>query len=303
MCGVNVDYDGSPTAYGPPGKPGEDKLSYAGNAKGGTGDWWGVFPMTEAKASEIRTTSKSTRPVVDTAAEKDADQRQPVIQQPGEPSPGHYVSATASVFNGSFHEWRQERYWDSGKFAYGAVSKKLTALGGVHLEDFGMVLRIDRSYRTVYAFKDAGRNDHSVGEVSQKVHRNLGGVYKYDVNYPVIHIVFPGSAGGRPTKADEFEKGVRDQLAKLSKADNFEELPLLLAYYADAGKGKSGLPPLEAFRQKRGSLPSATSLRRMLDELRKLGWPANTGTFEKQMIEEEWQYLEKIMVSPRNRIA
>ena len=28
----------------------------------------------------------------------------------GEPSPGHYVSATSAVFNGSYPRWRQERY-------------------------------------------------------------------------------------------------------------------------------------------------------------------------------------------------
>jgi hypothetical protein len=152
-CGVNIDFDGSPTAYGPPSKPGDDDLAHAGP---GRGTWFGVFPMTAERAKEIRDEEEkkkkkksdpsftAIRPTVDEDAQKDSKGQQPCVQQKGEPSPGHYVSSSAATFNGAFPEWHQNHWWDASRFPYGALSGGLMDVGGVALHDFGLAIRLDR---------------------------------------------------------------------------------------------------------------------------------------------------------------
>jgi hypothetical protein len=302
MAGVNIDYDGSPTAYGPPTKPGDDKLEHAGPGQYG---WYGVKALSIAEAAAIRKAEedkkkrsnpgfKAIRPIVDPTATKDVNDAFPVIQQAGEPSPGHYVSKTATVFNASYPSYRQEYYWDSSKYPYGALSGKLRSIGEVQLHDFGLGVRLDRAAQTVFAFKDAGRDDFSLGEVSQKVFKNLGGVIASQNDFPVAYIVFPGSSAGKQTAANQFEPGVKEQLGKLALADNAEELPLLLAFYADAGRGRSGLPLLQTFQKDRSSFPRLANFRLVLAGLRNLGWPTTVGTIEQQMISQEMRrYMDQ----------
>jgi hypothetical protein len=311
MAGVNIDYDGSPTAYGPPSKPGDDKLEFAGPGKGA---WYGVKAMTPGDAKEIRDADeakmqkrnpsyKAIRPTVDETAKKDVNGAFPVIQQAGEPSPGHYVSSTSTTFNASFKDYRQEYYWDSSKYPYGALSGKLGSVGKVAMHDFGLGIRLDRAFETAFCFKDSGNDDYAVGEVSQKVHKNLGGRGKGDNDYRVGYIVFPGSNEGKQATADQFEPKAKALLAKLAQADNAEELALLLAFYADAGMGRSGLPLLEAFRQKRGPPPSLANLRHVLAGLRRLDWPKPLGPVELEMERQQMRdYMERGQLQSNQRI-
>jgi hypothetical protein len=311
MAGVNIDFDGSPTAYGPPSKPGDDKLEFAGPGKGA---WYGVKAMTPEEAKKIRDADEAKmrkknpsynaiRPFVDEKAKKDKNDAFPVIQQAGEPSPGHYVSSTSTPFNASFKDYRQEFYWDSSKYPYGALSGKLGSVGKVLMHDFGLGIRLDRAFETAFCFKDAGNDDYAVGEVSQKVHKNLGGRGKGDNDYRVAYIVFPGSNGGKKATADQFDPEAKKLLGKLAKADNAEELALLLAFYADAGMGRSGLPLLEAFRQKRGAAPSLANLRHVLAGLRRLDWPKALGPVELEMERQKMHdYMEPRQLRSDRRI-
>ena len=215
------------------------------------------------------------------------------------------MSGTSAVFNASFPEYDQRRWWDSSKYPYGAVSGKLTSIGKVALHDFGLGIRLDRDGQTAFAFKDSGNDDYALGEVSLKVHKNLGGRGKGDNNYSVAYIVFPESSGGRSTNAGEFQSKVKDLLGALAAADNAEQLIMLIAFCADAGKSRAGLPLLEAFRQGKRGLPSSRNLKHVLAGLRALGWPATVGAdLEQRAREAEMRsYMESRQLQSDGKVG
>ena len=105
--GMAIDADGSPRAYHPDGSSGLDSLA----AAGGPGRWWGV--VTDASG-------------------------QPVVQGPGQPAPGYYVSTTAFTVAGR-DKADPTRYLDSERVAYIAIPPELTERLGVRVGDLAQV--------------------------------------------------------------------------------------------------------------------------------------------------------------------
>src|SRR5262249_37271709 len=265
-------YDGSPTAYGPDDS-GDDHLSNAGK-NDTTKGWYGVASYSLAEREEInaRLEKKGSqqRILLDTkqglgvrttltgrklnGKVVESQVRFPVIQQSinGDRKPGYYVSATSRVADKTLEEYQQSRYVDASAIPSGALSEKVRDLGNVSLGDHALAIRLDRENAALtetsgFTFVDSGGNNWAVGECSQKVFTDLGG-QGVDNNFIVGYIVFP-----RSKRADgDVKAGVQERLRLLTMADNADELALLLAFCAQAGKGGSGLRLWNAYKAKTG---------------------------------------------------
>jgi hypothetical protein len=169
--------------------------------------------------------------------------RYPVIQQAvnDDPRPGFYVSATSHVARTDLPEWKQNRYLDGSKIPYGALSGMLRKKGNVAKGDYGLAIRLGDptglSKTSGFSFLDAGGEyDYAVGECSYKVFAELGGIGRNN-NFANAFIVFPYSK-----RYDaNVKQGIESQLKVLSAADNYDDLPMLMAFCGQAGKGGPGL--------------------------------------------------------------
>jgi len=103
--GLQVDADGAPDAYHPVSIRGRDNLGNAGKP----GNWYGI--------------------VCDASG-------QPVVQGPGDPCPGYYVSPT-SLADKRLPVTNPMRYVDAGRVPYIAIPREL--LGIVRLGDLAHV--------------------------------------------------------------------------------------------------------------------------------------------------------------------
>src|SRR5262249_21545820 len=164
---VNIDFDGSPTAYGPPGiqPPPDDDLHNAWDEQSG---WFGVAALAENDAAVL-----SGDATIDKQPGMEHRGKYPVVQQAAndDPSPGYYVSGTPHP---SGPVWRQDSYIDASRVAFGALSGRLKALG-VALGDFGLAIRHDTELQSGFYFADIGANNYALGECSHKVGKDLGG--------------------------------------------------------------------------------------------------------------------------------
>jgi hypothetical protein len=250
---VNIDYDGSPKAYGPPAKHPQDYIGNAGPDPQ-TG-WYGVVALTVQQAAALRAKDPShIRPQLDTNPKlEDVKHRFPVVQQAGEPAPGFYVSPSSKPANTHYPEYDQRRWLDSSSIPFGALSGMLKTIGKVSLNDFALAIRLDQNHQSGFMFKDSGGSKSwAVGECSYKVFTDLGGKGTNN-NFVNAFIVFPGSGSGGNSSADMIEPAVKTRLTKLAMADNADDLPMLLSYYAQAGKNKSGLPSLKTHQSANGN--------------------------------------------------
>jgi hypothetical protein len=197
---VNIDFDGSPTAYAPKGHiplP-DDDIGNAGNATDG---WFGVFALKPGDPLE-----KSGQALLDHTASKFLG-KFPVIQQAknGDPNPGYYVSTTSLPSGpspGLAH--LQNSYVDSSRVSYGALGGELGKLG-VTMGDYGLAIRHDQMLQSGFYFVDAGAKKgpkkFALGECSHKVGKDLGGTGRashFDNNFPVSFIIFPRSSPTPP---------------------------------------------------------------------------------------------------------
>jgi hypothetical protein len=293
MCNINIDYDGSSTAYGPPGTHPQDYLVNAGPdpVKG----WYGVASLTPGDAEKLRKTQGGgKRPFVDTDnADEDVKGRYPVIQQPGEPNPGYYVSAGSKARTWAYPEWDQRHWWDSNTVPFAALSGKFRDLLGVALNDVGVAIRLETNQQSGFFYKDSGHEDSfAVGEASNKIFTDLGGVGKNNY-FSIIYVVFPGSRPAGPltkdgagieTKEEWIASMIKSQMAMLSNSSNADDLPLLLACYKQAGKGNSGLDLFNKYQSQGGSgkQPLPTFYHHAVRALRNWGYnipaPPSPGT-------------------------
>ncbi|MCC6368914.1 MAG: hypothetical protein IT165_35780 [Bryobacterales bacterium] len=272
---VNIDFDGSPTAYGPPGiqPPPDDCLGNAGNARDG---WFGVLAL-DPNDPQVAPLVRSGRILIDSKAPVFLNQ-QPVIQQArnGDPKPGYYVSTTPRNWSRPLRPERrlpnylQNMYTDSSQVTYGALDGALRALG-VSMGDFGLAIRHDQNLQSGFYFADAGANKHALGECSHKVAKNLGSTRRVGVdcttssalwtnNFPVSFIVFPNSRTTIENLRDLSERtvegGLHPRLAELSKAGNAEELALLMAFNEGPPKvAPDGKAKLDQFLKNPGAKP------------------------------------------------
>lgn len=120
---MDVDVDGAPTAYGPPGKKALDYLRN-GHRMG-----------------------KQDAPVVGYLLE-DNPPHQPVVQGPSDPAPGYYVSQTAFEDDSVDNQHSPLRYVDATKINYVVLGDRARRKGA-RLGDFVAVYS-RRTHRAVY---------------------------------------------------------------------------------------------------------------------------------------------------------
>ena len=181
---MHVDADGAPNAYHPDDGPGLDALSCAGHK----GHWWGI--------------------VTDQSGV-------PVIQGPGDPCPGFYISTT-SLQDHSQDRRKPTRYVDAGSIPF-IVLPPQALKWGVSLGDTAAVYFGGFSVsQPAYAiFADVGPRD-SIGEGSialadalgVKSNPRRGGVDQHSV----IYVVFPGSKfkPAWPVSVDQISRRARE---------------------------------------------------------------------------------------------
>jgi len=244
---VNLDFDGSPTAYGPAKLNPDDALGNAGNKDQG---WFGV-----ASAATDDPLVKNETVKIDTTATgfiTDGKVKFPVVQQAknGDPKPDFYVSSTPHP-KGQWY--RQNSYVDASKIAFGALDRFLQRDHGIKLGDFGLAVRHDQHRECGFYFVDMGGWNQALGECSHKVGLELGVTKiksgKWDNNFPVSFIVFPRSAWAESswTQLNEelIKKALRPLLFELSQAENANDLPMLMAVNEGGpggiARGKQGL--------------------------------------------------------------
>jgi hypothetical protein len=246
---VNIDFDGSPTAYAPPGKGlvSDDDLSNAYDDN----RWFGVVALSENDPAVV-----SGQAIIDKRPELERGGKYPVIQQAAndDPNPGYYVS---SLPYASGPAYRQDSYIDASQVAFGALSGRLKALG-VALGDYGLAIRHDKDAQSGFFFADVGGNNYALGECSHKVGKDLGGSgrgNRFNNNFPVSFIVFPQSRTQETgtinaESDDQIAQSLKQLLETLSGVDNADELILLMGFNETPPPEKpQGLSKLERYVQ------------------------------------------------------
>ena len=246
---VNIDFDGSSTAYAPPGTqpPPDDDL---GNAWDEDGGWFGVVALAADDPAVV-----SGAAVIDNRPEMEHQGKYPVVQQAanGDPSPGYYVSGTPQPTGPVY---RQDSYVDASQVAFGALSGRLKALGFA-LGDFGMAIRHDQDLQSGFYFVDVGGNNYALGECSHKVGKNLGGSGRgnaFNNNFPVSFILFPESGTLDPRgivamSDEQIAQALIPLLRNLATADNAEELALLMGFNETSPPATpKGMSKLDGYR-------------------------------------------------------
>lgn len=120
---MDVDVDGAPRAYGPPGSHALDYL-YNAHAQG-----------------------RINAPVVGYMTEDQAPHK-PIVQGPHDPAPGYYVSQTAYEDESIENEHDPRRYVDATRINYVVLGKKARRMGA-RLGDFVAVYS-RRTHRAVF---------------------------------------------------------------------------------------------------------------------------------------------------------
>lgn len=267
---VQIDCDGLPTAYGPPGVPAvepDDNLKNAWSDKKG---WFGVVALSDDDPLVKNKTAK-----IDIKPDLLHKGKYPVIQQAerGDPKPGYYVSQTPHP-QGPKH--LQNSYLDPSKFSYGALSVPLEAVG-FNLGDFGLAIRHDLNLQSGFYFADKTGGSRKLGECSYKVGINLGGRGKckhFNNNFAVSFILFPGSHPKEVTRMsdEDIKKAIIPLVRNLSLAENAEELALLMGFNEERPSAKPrGTSKLETHR-KNPSGPRPIHYDNILRGLTSFGW-------------------------------
>lgn len=278
---VQIDCDGLPTAYGPPGLSPEEPLGDAwDNDKG----WYGVVALSDSDHLVKNETAK-----IDKKPDLLHKGKYPVIQQAknGDPKPGYYVSKNP-LRTGEPH--LQNSYADPSKVSFGALSGKLASLG-FSLGDYGLAIRHNRNLQSGFLFGDIAGHGYKLGECSYKVGTNLGGsgtCRRFNNNFPVSFILFPGShptegvpgcfpIASRPKEVvslsdDDIKKAIIPLVRNLSLAENADELALLMGFNEEPPKVKPrGTSKLETHRKKPSS-PRPKHYDDILRGLTSFGW-------------------------------
>ncbi len=170
--GMTIDADGAPNAYNPQ-NTGLDDLSNAG----APGHWVGILQ------------------------DKDGN---PLVQGPGDPFPGYYISCTALA------DWTKApndpaRYVDASKIPYivlpGAMARELGAWPG----DLAVVVNLWNGNYSYAILGDIG----TLGEGSIALADNLGissDARHGGIWWGVSYLVFPGSGDHRPKSIDQIDQ-------------------------------------------------------------------------------------------------
>lgn len=246
---MNIDFDGAPNAYGPPDKNTLDTLDHAGQ----NSHYYGLVAIKPDEGQDVFVPGKGKqkKTLVELynlkldLSQPDSKGYVPVAQQGGDYD-GYYISITSRATRSLAgpNRFQQSSYVNSAKVAFGALSGRLQGKG-VAFGNYAMAIRHDNGKHAGFVMMDgghtSGKDMGSVGEVSYKVFLDVGGPPKTAQQssprneFPTSFIVFRGSSG--PT------------LPLLAQADNADDLPMLLAFFEQAGyadrSGKSGKPLLD----------------------------------------------------------
>ncbi|MEE8575110.1 MAG: glycoside hydrolase family 75 protein [Thermodesulfobacteriota bacterium] len=175
-AGMAIDADGAPNAYHPE-DIGTDRLRSAGRS----GHWW-------ALATDTGKTNGT-----------------PVIQGPGDPYPGYYVSMTA-LSNPAYPEQSTFHYVNSNFIPYFVLPGGSSA--GARLGDLGVVYNTKNRKLMTAIYADIGPKD-KIGEGSIYLATNTGvgsNPRQGGAEDGILYLVFPGSGSGRPLTEAEIER-------------------------------------------------------------------------------------------------
>jgi hypothetical protein len=284
---VNIDYDGSPTAYAPPEQKSPLPDDDLGNAWDNDNGWFGVLARSpgdklvqqgvlqlDQRPSLLH---KGLYPVKQQAKFTKTLKDGTVFNHPGDPKPGYYLSTCSNPI-GPVH--LQDSFADASRISYGALSKPLAALGFA-FGDLGLVLRHDLDYQSGFYYLDGAGKGHKVGECSHKVGKNLGGSGRashFNNNYPVSFLIFPGSSRGGLASFrsdDQIKDSLKPLVRSLSYATNGYELALLMTFNQVSPLSKpQGKTKLDAFRNQKGRPPNPATYNTIVRALKEYGWAA-----------------------------
>jgi hypothetical protein len=134
---------------------------------------------------------------------KDAE-GQPIIQGPGDPFPGYYISATALADHSKALN-DPARYVDASRIPFVVLPGGMARQIGARPGDFAIVFN-QRNGKSSYAiFGDVGPFDR-IGEGSMALADNLGvrsDARNGGAHRGILYLVFPGSGNGRPRTIEE----------------------------------------------------------------------------------------------------
>lgn len=171
--GLSIDADGSPHAYHPAPQPGLDFLANAGEP----GNWWALV------------------------TDNGQSNGNPLIQGPGDPAPGYYISTT-TLEDPSKSRGDARRYVDSETIPFVALPPKIKQF--FRLGDIGMAFNKVNQARSFFIFADIGPGNH-IGEGSIKLAENLGinnNARHGGTDGKVVYLLF-GNSGDRAVKTAE----------------------------------------------------------------------------------------------------
>lgn len=170
-AGMMIDADGSPRAYHiEPGKG----LDYIGNA-GKPGNWWALVTDTGRPGGK------------------------PIVQGPGDPAPGYYVSTT-SLSDRSMKRTDPRRYVDSERIPFFVLPGN--GKFGAVLGDLGFVVNPAKGRSCGAIFADICPKG-KIGEGSISLAKALGvpsSPKSGGVGHGIAYVVFRGSTMGWPLK-------------------------------------------------------------------------------------------------------
>jgi hypothetical protein len=173
--GMSIDADGAPRAYSPTSEEGLDALEHAGSPE----HWDGI------------------------ATTQDGE---PILQGPGDPAPGYYVSTTA-LQDHSYPSDSQKRYVDASSVPYIALP---ATEDGPQLGDLAVVLNTRTGKISPAIFADIsdipGEGSIALAErLGINSDARLGGTDR-----GIVYVVFKNSGTGAVTSDDEMTDRVRE---------------------------------------------------------------------------------------------
>lgn len=181
--GMTIDADGAPDAYHPD-NTGTDHLDNAGRP----GNWWALATDTGERSGE------------------------PVVQGPGDPNPGFYVSKT-SLEDRTKPRTDPRRYVNSNVIPF--VVLPGGNLGGARLGDLGLVVNTANGRRAFAIFADIGPRRH-LGEGSIALAEALGipsNPRRGGAASGVRYLIWPGSGNGKPRTIEEINAAAEARFA------------------------------------------------------------------------------------------
>jgi hypothetical protein len=170
-CGLTVDADGAPKAYGPVGLPGTlDNLDNAGHP----GNWWGLV------------TDSHGHPIVQNGV------------APQQPCRGFYISTT-SLINYGLEEADVRRFADAERIPYVALPPASFRGTGLKLGDSALLVNANNGKYCFAIYADS-KNKSNLGEVSICAASLLGAptnARNGSLPRGIIKLIFPGSGIGQ----------------------------------------------------------------------------------------------------------